>query len=89
MATFARILLTSTNLTGVTNTFTVELKDCSSPTYTTISTGLTYDSFPYLVNLDETFGSISCYDFKVSESISGLICSGQTLLPSPNTHCNL
>jgi hypothetical protein len=78
MAQFAEITLTSTNLTGGTNFFTVDMKECSSPTFTTIQTGLTYSDFPYLVNLDENFGVINCYDYKVSESTTSLVCSGQT-----------
>ena len=77
MAKFAEITLTNTNLTGLTNTFSVFLKHCSGSTYTTIQTGLTYSDFPYLVNLDNTFGSINCYDYQVSEEITGLICGGQ------------
>ncbi len=45
MAQFAEITLTSTNLTGGTNFFTVDMKECSSPTFTTIQTGLTYSDF--------------------------------------------
>jgi len=82
MAQFAEITLTSTNLTGVTNFFTVDMKECSSPNFTTIQTGLTYSDFPYLVNLDEEFGVISCYNYKISESVTGLICSGQTFIGS-------
>ena len=78
MALFAEITLTSTNLTGVTNFFTVDMKPCSSGSYTTIQTGLTYSDFPYLVNLDDNFGTISCYNYKVTESVTSLICSGQT-----------
>lgn len=77
MAKFAEIILTNTNLTGVTNSFSVFLKHCSGSTYTTIQTGLTYSDFPYLVNLDNTFGSINCYDYQVSEDLTGLICGGQ------------
>jgi hypothetical protein len=75
MAQFAEITLTSTNLTGGTNFFTVDMKECSSPTFTTIQTGLTYSDFPYLVNLDENFGVINCYDYKVS---------GATPTPTPS-----
>lgn len=85
MAQFAEITLTSTNLTGGTNFFTVDMKECSSPTFTTIQTGLTYSDFPYLVNLDENFGVINCYDYKVSESITNLVCSGQTNITGVTT----
>ena len=75
MAQFAEITLTSTNLTGGTNFFTVDMKECSSSGFTTIQTGLTYTDFPYLVNLDDNFGSITCYDYEVSEIVTGLVCS--------------
>ena len=83
MAQFARITLTNTNLTGATNFFTVKMKECSQGSLTTIQTGLTYSDFPYLVNLDDNFGSITCYFYNVSESTTGLVCSGQTFIGSP------
>ena len=82
MANFAEISLTSTNLTGVTDFFTVQLKECSSGSYTTVQTGLTYSDFPYLVNLDDLFGSITCYNYIVTESRTQLSCNGTSYIGS-------
>jgi hypothetical protein len=83
MPQFAEITLSNTNLTGVTNFFTLDVKECTQSTFTTIETGLTYSDFPYFVNLEQEFGPIDCFNYKVSESYSGLICSGQTFAGSP------
>jgi hypothetical protein len=84
MANFAEITLTNTNLTGETNFFTIKVKECSSPSFITVQTGLTYADFPYLVNLDETIGEITCYEYNVSETLTNLVCSGVTYIGTPS-----
>ena len=83
MSQLVEINLSSTNLTGLTNQFSVFVKDCSDITFTTVETGLTYSNFPYLVDLESAIGVVSCYDYKVVESLTNLSCSGQTIIPSP------
>ena len=89
MPQFAEIILSNTNLTGSTNFFTLDMKECSQNTFTTIETGLTYSDFPYFVDLNEHFGPIDCFNYELSESLTGLICSGQTFsgtpTPTPST----
>lgn len=73
--------ITNTNLISNSNTFTVQMKDCSNNTWYTIDTNLNYNDFPLIIIISELPFNATCFEYLITSDQTNAVCTGNLTLP--------